>query len=60
MAGKFELYKDKSGEYRWRLKATNGQTIASSGEGYSTKASALNGIDSVKRNAPDAGVDDQS
>lgn len=33
MGGEFELYKDKSGEYRWRLKASNGQTIAGSGEG---------------------------
>jgi uncharacterized protein len=59
MAGKFELYKDKAGEYRFRLKAGNGQTIAVS-EGYSSKASALNGIESVKTNAPGAEVDDQS
>ena len=55
MAGKFELYTDKSGEYRFRLKAGNGETIAVS-EGYKTKASALNGIESVKKNAPDAPV----
>lgn len=55
MAGKFELYKDKAGEYRFRLKAANGQTIAVS-EGYSSKASALNGVESVKTNAPDAPV----
>jgi uncharacterized protein len=59
MAGKFELYKDKSGEFRFRLTAGNGQTIAVS-EGYSSKASALNGIESVKQNAPGAEVDDQS
>jgi uncharacterized protein len=59
MAGKFELYKDKSGEFRFRLKAGNGQVIAVS-EGYSSKASALNGIESVKENAPGAPVDDQS
>lgn len=53
MAGKFELYTDKSGEYRFRLKAGNGQVIAIS-EGYSTKAAAENGIESVKTNAPDA------
>ena len=55
---KFEMYSDKAGEYRFRLKATNGQTIATS-EGYSAKAGCLNGIDSVKRNAPDAEIDEQ-
>jgi uncharacterized protein YegP (UPF0339 family) len=55
--GKFELYKDKAGEYRFRLKAGNGETIAT-GEGYKTKASAENGIESVKKNAPDASVVD--
>ncbi|PRB13710.1 YegP family protein [Microbacterium sp. MYb62] len=55
MAGKFELYTDKAGEYRFRLKAGNGEVIAIS-EGYSSKSAALNGIDSVKRNAPDADV----
>lgn len=53
MAAKFELYKDKKGEFRWRLVAPNGQTIATS-EGYKTKESAKNGIDSVKKNAPGA------
>lgn len=52
---KFELYKDKSGEFRFRLKAANGQVIATS-EGYKTKASCMNGIDSVKKNAPSAEV----
>jgi uncharacterized protein YegP (UPF0339 family) len=55
MAAKFELYKDKKGEYRWKLIATNGQTIAVS-EGYTTKESAKNGIESVKKNAPTATV----
>ena len=55
---KFEMYIDKAGEYRFRLKATNGQTIATS-EGYSAKAGCLNGIDFVKRNAPDAEIDEQ-
>ncbi|WP_167108682.1 YegP family protein [Mycobacterium sp. DL592] len=59
MAGKFELYKDKAGEFRFRLKAANGEVIAV-GEGYKTKASALNGIESVKKNAPDAKIDDQT
>ena len=55
MAGKFELYTDKSGEYRFRLKADNGEVIAIS-EGYSSKSGALSGIESVRRNAADAEV----
>ena len=50
---KFELYEDKGGEFRFRLKAKNGEVIATS-EGYKTKTSCLNGIESVKKNAPDA------
>ena len=50
MAGKFELYTDKAGEYRFRLKAGNGQIILAS-EGYKAKDSALNGIESVRKNA---------
>lgn len=57
MAGKFELYKDRAGEYRFRLKAGNGETIAVS-EGYTTRSGALNGIESVKTNAPGAPVVD--
>ena len=57
MAAKFELYKDKKGEYRWKLIAPNGQTIAV-GEGYTTKESAKNGIESVKKNAPIAAVNE--
>ena len=52
MAAKFELYKDKAGEFRFRLKTGNGEIILVS-EGYKQKASATNGIDSVRRNAPD-------
>ena len=52
MAGKFELYTDKAGEFRFRLKAGNGQVILAS-EGYSAKAGAMNGIESVKKNAAD-------
>ena len=52
---KFEVYTDKSGEFRFRLKATNGQVIAVS-EGYKAIASCLNGIESVKKNAVDAEV----
>lgn len=53
---KFELYEDKGGEYRFRLKSRNGQTIAVS-EGYTTKAACENGIDSVRKNAPEAEVE---
>ena len=52
---KFEVYTDKAGEYRFRLKASNGQIIAV-GEGYKAKASCLNGIESVKKNAPGASI----
>lgn len=50
MAGRFELYQDKGGDWRFRLKAGNGEIIAT-GQGYSSKSGALNGIDSVRRNA---------
>ena len=52
---KFEIYKDKAEEFRFRLKATNGQIIAVS-EGYTTLASCENGIESVKKNAVDADI----
>lgn len=55
MAGKFELYTDKGGHWRFNLKASNGQVIASS-EGYNSKDAAKNGIESVRKNAPDAPV----
>ena len=55
---KFELYQDRAGQYRFRLKATNGQIIAVS-EGYSTKASCENGIESVRKNAPDAEIEEE-
>ena len=50
---KFEVYTDKAGEFRFRLKARNGEIIAT-GEGYKAKASCLNGIESIRKNAPDA------
>ncbi len=52
---KFEIYEDKAGEFRFRLKARNGQVIAVS-EGYTKKASCENGIESVQKNAPDAEI----
>jgi len=59
MAGKFVISEDKGGEYRFVLKASNGEVIASS-EGYSSKTSAIEGIESVRRNAADATVVDES
>lgn len=55
MAAKFEVYKDKKGEYRFRMKAGNGEIIAT-GEGYTQKAGCLKCIESIKKNAPDATV----
>ena len=52
---KFEVYQDKAGEFRFRLKARNGEIIAV-GEGYKAKKSCINGIESIKKNAPDAEV----
>ena len=54
---KFEVYTDKAGEFRFRLKATNGQIIAT-GEGYKSKSGCMNGIESVKKNAADSEVVD--
>lgn len=59
MAAKFELYKDAKGEFRWRLVASNGQTIATGGEGYKSKESAKDGIESVKKNAPIAEIEEK-
>lgn len=50
---KFEIYLDKKGEFRFRLKAVNGEVIATS-EGYTAKSSCKNGVDSVRKNAPDS------
>lgn len=54
---KFELFQDKAGTFRFRLRARNGGVIAVS-EGYSTKAACENGIESVRRNAPDANIEE--
>jgi uncharacterized protein YegP (UPF0339 family) len=59
MAGKFVLSKAKNGKFHFSLKAANGEIIATS-QMYDTKSGALNGIDSVKKNAAGAAVDDQS
>jgi len=60
MAAKFEIYKDKSGGFRWRLIHTNGKIIADSGEGYTTKANAIKGINSLKENVPSATIEDKT
>ncbi len=52
MAGKFECYKDKAGDFRFRLNAANGNTILSS-EGYKSKSGCANGIESVRKNCVD-------
>jgi uncharacterized protein YegP (UPF0339 family) len=59
MAVKFELFKDAKGEFRWRLVASNGQTIATGGEGYKSKDSAKAGIESVKKNAAAAPIEEK-
>ena len=52
---KFEWFKDKAGKFRFRLKAANGEVIAV-GEGYNSKEACVNGIESVKKNAPIAKI----
>lgn len=52
--GQFQLYVDHSGKWRWRLVHRNGNIIAASGQGYSSKQKARQGMHSVMRNAPDA------
>ncbi len=59
MSGKFVVYQDQQGQYRFRLKAGNGQVIAT-GEAYTTKKACLSGIESIRRNAPAAALDDQT
>jgi uncharacterized protein len=59
MAGKFVLEKGSTGKYHFNLHAANGQVIATS-QHYESKESALNGIESVRRNAPDAPVEDNT
>lgn len=59
MAYKFEVYKDKAGEFRFRFRASNGE-IMFTGEGYKQKQSCLKAIESIKKNTPDAELDDQT
>ena len=55
---RFELYEDRASEWRWRLVHDNGNIIADSGQGYSSKQGARRGIESVKTNAPNAAVEE--
>lgn len=55
---KYEIYKDAAQKFRWRLKAPNGETIATSGEAYESKDGCKKGIESVKTNAPNAQIVD--
>lgn len=57
MAAQFEIYQDSKGEHRFRLKASNGEIVAT-GEGYSTRAGAIRGTEAVKRAAAEAPVPD--
>jgi uncharacterized protein YegP (UPF0339 family) len=57
MPYKFEIKKDKAGEFRVAFKAPNGESMFTT-EGYSSKASAKNAIESIKKNGPDAAIDD--
>lgn len=52
---KFQVYRDRTGQYRFRLKARNGETVAVS-QGYSAKSSCLLGVESVRQNAPEAEI----
>ncbi len=57
---KFQLFVDKAGEYRWRLRADNNEIIADSAEGYKAKSDCEHGVDLVKQLAPTAEVQDQT
>jgi uncharacterized protein YegP (UPF0339 family) len=59
MAAKFEIFEDSKGEFRFRLKAGNGEIVAT-GESYKTKAGVISGVDAVKRAAAEAEIDDKS
>lgn len=55
---KFEIYPDSASKYRWRLKASNGQTVASSGESFDSHSNAKRAAENVKENAGGAEIDD--
>ncbi len=55
----FEMFQDRAGEWRWRLIHENGNILADSGEGYSSRSKARQGLESVRSNVADADVDEQ-
>lgn len=55
---KFQIYSDTAGKYRWRLKASNGQTVASSGESFDSKSNARRAAENVKANAGSALIEE--
>jgi uncharacterized protein len=55
---KFEIYSDSAGNYRWRLKSSNGQTVASSGESFDSKSNAKRAAENVKANVGSATIED--
>jgi uncharacterized protein YegP (UPF0339 family) len=55
---RFEVYKDKAGEFRWRLLSSNGKIIATGGEGYKAKTDCLHGIELVQKDAAGAKVEE--
>lgn len=57
---RFQVYRDKGRKFRWRLKAGNGQVMATAGESYSSKAACLNGIERIQQGAAGAEIDDQT
>ncbi|GAA2267865.1 hypothetical protein GCM10010149_05640 [Nonomuraea roseoviolacea subsp. roseoviolacea] len=59
MTGRYLITRDETGTYRFALVAANGQTVAA-GEGFATKAACVNGIESVRRIAPDAPIEDRT
>ena len=58
-AATFEVYQDRGGEFRWRLRSQNGQILATASEGYKEKRSCLAAIESVKKSAADAPVEEK-
>ena len=56
----FEIYQDARKEYRWRLKAANGQVIATSGQGYKAKTDCRHGIDLIQKEAASARVEEET
>lgn len=56
----FIVYQDRAEQWRWRLVHENGNIIADSGQGYTSKRNAINGIETLKGHAPDASVEEHS